>query len=286
MAGVIVLIALVVLNCLIDDTNIFIELIALICAAVYIKTKWKTTRRQICMIRALKALTVLNCLISFCYNDLKIIALISIVVLIMAAVLDIKRRQINIIYEFEGDSLENYKEIVSAFNKMLKCKKIWAVMSSRPVIDTYESKTHGGAQNIVDQEEISLLGTGKLPWVNTNISIPLIEANGKSIFFVPDGIIIYNTNGITYIEYQNLKITYSTTRFIEEIPPKDAEIVDYTWKVTNIEGGSDMRYKNNNRIPICKYGVLKIESADKVLLHIYTSLTDGTREFKEAMCNS
>lgn len=36
-------------------------------------------------------------------------------------------------------------------------------------------------------------------------------------------------------------------------------------------------------IPVCKYGELKIEIGDKLLLYIMTSLEDAPKEFQKAM---
>ena len=149
-----------------------------------------------------------------------IIAAIGIITFIFVAKWETKRRQVNLVYEFENNNFEYYKEIISAFNKIAQSKKIWSLISSEYLLSDYQSKINAGARNLVDRGSASS-GTGKLPWVNTNINIPLIKANGKSLYFVPDGILVYDSKGVAYVDYQNLKISYDTTHFADEYPPSD-----------------------------------------------------------------
>lgn len=216
------------------------------------------------------------------YLLLIIIAVIGIITFIFVAKWETKRRQVNLVYEFDNNNFEYYKEIISAFNKIAQSKKIWSLISSEYLPSDYQSKINAGARNLVDRG-LASSGTGKLPWVNTNINIPLIKANGKSLYFVPDGILVYDSKGVAYVDYQNLKISYDTIRFADEYPPSDANIIYNTWQYTNKGGGPDRRFKNNKEIPVCKYGELKIEIGNKLLLYIMTSLEDAPKEFQETM---
>lgn len=214
--------------------------------------------------------------------QLAVIIAINICLFLIVAKWETKRRSIDIIYEFENNDYKYYENIILAFNKIAECNKIWSLISSLQLSDTYQYKINAGASSLVNTG-VASGGTGKLPWVNTNISIPLIKANNKSIYFVPDGIIVYDTKGIAYVEYQSLKINNNTINFIDEFPPSDANIIDKTWQYTNINGTPDRRFKYNKQIPVCRYGELKIETSDKLLLYIMTSIEDAPKEFKEAM---
>jgi hypothetical protein len=58
------------------------------------------------------------------------------------------------------------------------------------------------------------------------------------------------------VNYQDLavKVKASPTRFIEgEGVPKDATVVDYTWRYVNKDGGPDRRFRDNPRLPIVHY---------------------------------
>lgn len=217
------------------------------------------------------------------YFLLVINTIISIIVFIRVAKWETKRRQINIIYEFENNDIGYYKEIIYAFNKIAQSKRIWSIISSKYLFSDYQSKINAGASNLIDRGSASS-GTGKLPWVNTNITIPLLKTNGLSLYFVPDGILVYDSKGVAYVDYQNLKISYNKIQFVDEYPPLDAHIIYNTWRYANKDGGPDRRFKNNKEIPVCKYGELKIEAGNKLLLYIMTSLEDAPKEFQETMC--
>lgn len=210
------------------------------------------------------------------------IVAIGIIIFVFVAKWETKRRQVNLIYEFENNDSEYYKKIISAFNKIAQSKNIWSLISSEYLLSDYQSKVNAGAGSLVNRGPASS-GTGKIPWVNTNINIPLIKANGKSLYFVPDGILVYDSKGVAYIDYQNLKISYNTTLFADEYPPSDSNIIYNTWQYANKNGGPDRRFKNNKEIPVCKYGKLKIEIENKLLLYIMTSLEDAPKEFQEIM---
>lgn len=216
------------------------------------------------------------------YLLIVIIAVIGILAFFCVAKWETKRRQVNLVYEFENNGSEYYKEIITAFNKIAQSKRIWSLISSEKFLSDYQKKINAGASSLVDWASASI-GTGKLPWVNTNISIPLIKTNGNSLYFVPDGILVYDSKGIAYVDYQNLKNSCDTTRFADDNPPSDAHIIDKTWLYINKDGGPDRRFKNNKEIPVCKYGKLKIEIGNRLLLYIMTSLEDAPKEFQKAM---
>lgn len=216
------------------------------------------------------------------YLLLAINAVIGIVTFIFVAKWETKRRQINVIYEFEDEDIGYYKDIIFAFNKIAQSKRIWSIISSECLFSDYQSKINAGAGKLVNRG-VASSGIGKLPWVNTNITIPLIKTTGKSLYFVPDGILVYDSKGVAYVDYQNLKISCNTVQFIDEYPPSDANIIYHTWQYANKDGGPDRRFKNNKEIPVCNYGELKIEVADKLLLYIMTSLEDAPKEFQKEM---
>lgn len=194
-----------------------------------------------------------------------------------------KRRRIDIIYEFENNDCSYYQDIICAFNQIAKCNKSWSLLSSQKLYNTYQSKINAGASDLTDIASASI-GTGEIPWVNTNISsIPLIKTNSNSLFFVPDGILVYDNNGIAYVEYSNIEVDYDIVKFIDDNPPRDANIIDHTWKYANINGGPDRRFNNNKMIPVCAYGILKINANGKLLLYLMTSKEDAPEEFCKAM---
>jgi hypothetical protein len=210
------------------------------------------------------------------------IALLGISSFIAVAVWETKRRTVKIIYEFENENFDHFKDIISAFNFISSNNRIWSLLNSRNLYNTHESKLNSGASSIVDRKTASA-GEGKPPWVKTNITIPSIKMDNWSLYFMPDIILVYDHKGVGIVEYADLNIEYNTTRFIEESPPRDAKIVGETWRYPNKGGGPDRRFNNNYRIPICLYGQLKVKTRKGLLIYLMTSIDNAPQKFCDKM---
>lgn len=215
---------------------------------------------------------------------LLLLPIVGIISFIYTAKWETKRRRVDLIYEFEDNNSEYYKKIISAFNTLAGCQSIWSVVSSEYVPDTYQRKINAGAGRFINRTSASI-GSGKLPWARANISsIPLLKACDRSLYFMPDGILVYDSQGVVCVNYVDIKTSASTTQFIEDYPPpSDANVVGHTWRYVNINGGPDRRFNNNEKLPICRYGQLSINVQNEQLLHIMTSKEEAAENFEKAM---
>lgn len=93
-----------------------------------------------------------------------------------------------------------------------------------------------------------------------------------SLFFLPDVVLCWDGGTFGSIAYQDLRLTQSLTRFIEDgFVPADATIVDRTWRYVNKNGGPDRRFNNNAQLPIAQHGVLVLTSSKGLNIHLNTS---------------
>jgi hypothetical protein len=89
--------------------------------------------------------------------------------------------------------------------------------------------------------------------------VPSLHARKRSVYFMPDRILIRDGRQYADMPYQRCRVTGAATRFIEAgRVPGDAERVGTTWKYVNKGGGPDRRYKNNPKLPIMRYGELTL----------------------------
>jgi DnaJ domain len=99
-----------------------------------------------------------------------------------------------------------------------------------------------------------------------------IEAGDQSIFFFPEGALIYTDDRYDPLPYNSLKVAFSSGRFFEEEDlPDDAKVVERTWRFSRADGRPDPRYKKDNvEIPVVLYGLLEISapSGQKVRLEV------------------
>lgn len=63
------------------------------------------------------------------------------------------------------------------------------------------------------------------------------------------------------MSYKELQVLVSSTRFVEDgSVPRDAIVVDRTWRYVNKKGGPDRRFKDNRELPVCQYEEVALRS--------------------------
>ncbi len=206
------------------------------------------------------------------------------VITVAVAMWESNRRTVTITYEFEDGKASVFRQLISAFNILASNKNVWALIDSRNIHDSHESKLNAGASSLINRSDVQV-GEGKPPWVNTNIDVPVLNARKQALYMMPDGILVYDDKGVGFVEYGDVSVSDNTTRFIEERPPSDAQIVDHTWKHPNKNGGPDRRFRDNYEIPVCLYGELTIESHSGMCLYLMTSKHDSPSGFRNEFGN-
>ena len=196
----------------------------------------------------------------------------------LVAYWEVKRRTIIIEFDFEDEEATHFKKIISAFNHLSSCAGSWSLVDSKNISGTHESKLNAGAGDLINKSEVQI-GTGTPPWVETNISVPVLKTRGQALYIMPDGILVYDDKGVGFVEFNDVNIQANTTRFIEEHPPRDARVVDKTWLHPNRNGEPDRRFNRNYEIPICLYGNLKIRSSSGMFIHLMISKHDAPSKF-------
>jgi len=100
------------------------------------------------------------------------------------------------------------------------------------------------------------------PFVRTNVPVLSIAAGRRTLYFLPDHLLVYDGSSIGAVSYRSVDVVAARQRFIEDGGvPGDATVVDYTWRYVNKSGGPDRRFSNNPRIPICLYDELHFRTA-------------------------
>jgi len=161
----------------------------------------------------------------------------------------------------------NYKgnlsdEVISRFASMREALealassgRIWRLPDSAKLPKTDEVAPS-------PEREPARVGLFPTPGIKTDVPVWGIEVGEESIFFFPEGALIYREDRYDPLPYKSLKVTFSSGRFFEEEDlPDDATVVDHTWRFSRPDGSPDPRYKKDNaKIPIVLYGLLEISS--------------------------
>lgn len=176
--------------------------------------------------------------------------------------------KIDLEYEFDSYSKEKYDSLNTIVTEMKQNKKLWRVNTS---VKNADLKYSSGATNSISRVVINI--KKGMPWyIKTNIDIYYIENGKKKIYLTPDRIIVLNGFKVVGCKYNNLDFNIFNSRFVEEeIVPKDATIISYTWKYVNKNGGPDRRFNDNRQLPICDYGGMSVTSTDGINFRIQCS---------------
>lgn len=180
---------------------------------------------------------------------------------IAARWLDSYRRKTVLFYELESDAAKAYERLTEAFDLLIGCAGKWHIRSGGTVRDLTTWKRNAGATHIVDKKPTTLDFSLPLT-VASNITPPCAHVGDQVLYFLPDVVLVIHGKEIGAIDYNDLKLHWQESNFIEEgSVPADAKIVGQTWKHPNKSGGPDRRYRDNWQIPICRYEALHLSSA-------------------------
>jgi hypothetical protein len=160
------------------------------------------------------------------------------------------QKTVILFYTMDTEQESAYQTIHDAFNKILSCGRIRHIEATKSVNDPHERKRQAGASNLLKCRTIYLTNSSP-KWIKTNIAVPHIPVGKQSLYFFPDKLLIQDGNRFGAIQYCDLKLMVTNSRFVEtEGLTKDAKVVDQTWLHPNKNGGPDRRFSNNHELPV------------------------------------
>lgn len=177
---------------------------------------------------------------------------------IVAAYLkDQLRKTVVLLYELDDPMEKALEALHAGANSLVSASATWHVSSQARVLDR---KYHAGAGTVVDRKPTRFMSTPP-PFVKTNIQTIAVNVGTQTLHFFPDRVLVYDGNGVGAVSYQGLQVLVSSARFIEDGGvPRDATVVDRTWRYVNKKGGPDRRFKDNREIPVCQYEEVALRS--------------------------
>jgi hypothetical protein len=150
---------------------------------------------------------------------------------------DRKRFEIELRYNMDERHAQVYQQFNNHFLKFSRSSRIWQYL-----------KVSKGIKR-VSLKSVSI-NKVPIPYFITNVDIPCISLRNMMLFFLPERLLIKRGNTFEVVFYKNLQVTTSVTRFIEsDVLPRDADVVDFTWK-----------FNNSGRLPICLYSQYTFKS--------------------------
>jgi hypothetical protein len=187
-----------------------------------------------------------------------LLAMAMAVAIVAARRRDVLRKTTVILYDFASEVEESFRTFAQWGDALASCRRTWHVAAEGRV---YDSKYHAGATSLL-QRNTTTVRSAAPPFVRTNVPVLSIAAGRRTLYFLPDHLLVYDGSSIGAVSYRSVDLAVTRQRFIEDGGvPGDATVVDYTWRYVNKSGGPDRRFNNNPRIPICLYDELHFRTA-------------------------
>src|SRR5215203_2906941 len=167
--------------------------------------------------------------------------------------------------KLDKETSTRFSEVRETMEGLASSGKIWRLAGSARL-------PKAGEVAPSPEREPARVGLLSTPGIRADVPVWGIEAGDESIFFFPEGALIYREDRYDPLPYNSLEVAFSSGRFFEEEDlPDDAEVVERTWRFSRPDGSPDPRYRKDNvQIPIVLYGLLEIStpSGTKVRLEV------------------
>lgn len=185
--------------------------------------------------------------------------------------------KIPIEYQLDADTQNIYEQRCNMWYSLNSSKKLWQLTSYSNVSN---KKTAAGADKLVNRRCIKIKRNTPV-FLKTDMKFIHIALGNEQIYLLPDRVVIIKGTKIGSLSYDDIKISISDYEFIEGVSvPSDSEIVGSTWLKVNKNGTPDKRFKGNRQIPICKYGLITLQTSAGMDIRICCSNAKLLQNFK------
>jgi hypothetical protein len=168
------------------------------------------------------------------------------------------RRTVVAFYDVQGTEAARFQQLVDSFEQARAAQRAWQVIASGAVTTTHQHKVNAGASSLVKRLPLTR-GIGGPRDLSSNIAVPSLATPRRSVYLLPDRVLIRDGRHYGDIAYRNLRAEANPQRFIEDSAvPSDSVVLGHTWQYVNVKGGPDRRFKNNRQLPILQYGRLTL----------------------------
>lgn len=193
---------------------------------------------------------------------------------------DQNRKSVVLLYDFDEPQESIYKEKIKYFEDFMQVDKLWTIQTQ---VVNKDHKRNAGASTLINRSSASC--SIKSPtFIKSNIPIPTLTMKSQTFCFLPDKLIVLGSKEAISVEYKDLAIEINATRMIEDsTPPRDAEVVDHTWRYVNKSGKPDKRFKDNRKLPICSYDEISFSTLHGLNAKIHISKKDQFTNFKKVI---
>jgi DnaJ-domain-containing protein 1 len=178
----------------------------------------------------------------------------------------------------DDEVASRFSEVREVLEGLASSEGIWRLP------DSAKSPKAGEVAPFPETREPARVGLLPTPGIKADVQIWGIEAGDGTIFFFPEGTLLYRNDRYEPISYKVLKMTLSSGRFFEEGDlPDDATVVESIWRFSRPDGSPDPRYKTDNfEIPVVLYSLLYLNGPLGLEMRLMVSNRRAAARFARA----
>lgn len=204
----------------------------------------------------------------------------SVALLFSARHLDVIHGTAILNFDLSPEDSTRFNALHKAFQSLAGVQGLWNVEAQTWTSDT---KRNAGASSLINRKPVRVMFT-KPTKVESNLDFPALTGSFGTLFFLPDRILLYDSEGIRSLRYSIFGAEISEVQFREDDSvPSDAKQIGTTWRYVNKAGGPDRRFSGNRQIPILLYGHLVLAATNGWAITIQGSRSAPLAELKAAL---
>ena len=184
-----------------------------------------------------------------------------------AAWIERRRRTVVLMYDLDDAAAARFERLRQGLQAVAASDSVQGVKLK---VTHGDWKRHAGATEAIDFDSARFCA-GTPPYVETNISMVSLQTQGKSLYFLPDRLLVRERRRFAAISYDRVVVETALRRFIwSGRLPNDAEVVGQSWRYVRRDGGPDRRFSNNRQLPVVRVAYLSLESGEglRILLQV------------------
>jgi len=191
-----------------------------------------------------------------------------------------KMEKVELTYEFATESdRKAYEAFTRQVLGLTLYSSVWAYTSYR-VLSPYEAHQSGVKASYEKEEVIS---SDRAPrGTVANVTMSSLSANGTTLYFTPEYILMYDDAGIGCIEYSDLTVETGSAFWVlsaGEFAPRGSEPAGHSWQHQKANGEPDLRFRDNEQRKRRHCGELKLSIPQGVLFDMQVGSPKAPEKF-------
>jgi hypothetical protein len=207
-------------------------------------------------------------------------AICTVFAFLRARAADERDGKVNLSFDLEPDAERRVRALSSALNRLSMCQHVWVVETEQK---TGDWKRNAGATNLIKRTRVQP-SPAQPRGVESTHEIMCLPAGRQKLYFFPNALMVYDSDGVGAISYSRLKCEVGAVAFTEEQGiPSDGQVLRHTWRYVNKKGGPDRRFSNNQELPVMRYGGIALTSDTGLNELFHTSNPDLVEPIQQAL---